>query len=268
MQNQTNSWQEQFKKDGYVFIKNFFTPEEITNLMTEIKSAKTRSGVSGIDREALTFYSSLFFYSRPLQSFVAQQRIIDLLTPIIGSDFWVRWDQAVAKEPGSGTFPWHQDNAYSHLKDGYYQLWIAMTEMSADNGGLWLVPGSHKHLLPHQRVGNHLKWEGTSENAVFIAAEPGDIVLFSSFLLHKTTPNVTKNPRWTYVIEYMSIDHFDPGVEPPYFIVGRNGRSQQEFVLFYRGRLNPMNHMKYLGFRWKSNLLNLGSKISKIGLKF
>ena len=179
----------------------------------------------------------------------------------------MRWDQAVAKGTGAGIFPWHQDNAYSDLKDSYYQLWIAMTEMSPDNGGLWLVPKSHKQFLPHQKTGNHQQWKGTPENAVFIAAEPGDVVIFSSLMLHKTNPNVTPNPRWTYVIEYMSLDHFDPGVEPPYFVVSRNGTSCPEFVHFYRGRLNPINQIKYLGFRWKSNLLNLGSKISKIKLK-
>ncbi len=266
-QNLGKNLREQFEKDGYILVKNFFSSEEMTILMNDIKSAKTRNGASGIDRGSLTFYSSLFFESKSIQSFISQQRIIDLLTPIIGPDFWVRWDQAVAKGSGAGIFPWHQDNAYSNLKEGYYQLWIAMTEMSPDNGGLWLVPGSHKQLLPHRQTGNHLEWEGTSENAVFIAAEPGDVVLFSSFMLHKTNPNVTQNPRWTYVIEYMSIEHFDPGVEPPYFIVSRNGRSQPKFVHFYRGRLNPINHVKYLGFRWKSNLRHLGSKLSKMGLR-
>ncbi|MGB3532833.1 MAG: phytanoyl-CoA dioxygenase family protein [Microcoleaceae cyanobacterium] len=266
MQLTSQGLREQFEKEGYVVVKNFFSPEEMTTLMNHIKSAKTRNGESGIDRGSLTFYSSLFFYSKPIQSFMSQQRIIDLLTPIIGPDFWVRWDQAVVKGPGAGIFPWHQDNAYSDLKEGYYQLWIAMTEMSPDNGGLWLVPRSHKQLLPHRQTGNHLEWEGTPENPVFIAAEPGDVVLFSSFMLHKTNPNVTQNPRWTYVIEYMSAEHFDPGVKPPYFVVSRNGISQPEFVHFYRGRLNLMNHLKYFGFRWKSNLLNLGSKMLKTRL--
>lgn len=261
--NQKRNLREQFEKEGYIVVKNFFSPKEMTILRHNIKSAKTRNGASGLDRDALTFYSSLFFHSKTIQSFISQQRIIDLLTPIIGSDIWVRWDQAVAKESGAGIFPWHQDNAYSGLKDGYYQLWVAITEMSTDNGGLWLVPGSHKQLLTHRQTGNHLAWEGASENAVFIEAEPGDVVLFSSFMLHKTNPNVTPNPRWAYVIEYMSVEHFDPGVKPPYFIVSRDGRSQPEFVNSYRGSLNAINHLKYLGFHWKSNLRHLGSIVSK-----
>ncbi|MGL5082036.1 MAG: phytanoyl-CoA dioxygenase family protein [Microcoleaceae cyanobacterium] len=260
MQTTTHCFREKFEENGYVIAKNFFSPQEMEILITEIKSAKTRNGVSGLNRGALTFYSSLFFYSEPIQSFISQQRIVDFLKPIIGTDCWVRWDQAVAKGSGSGTFPWHQDNAYSDLKDGYYQLWVALTEMTPENGGLWLVPGSHKQLLPHRRVGNHLTYAGTPKDAVFIAAEPGDVVLFSSFMLHKTDPNVTQNPRWAYVIEYMSLDHFDPGVEPPYFVVSRDGISKSEFVHFYPGRLNPINHLKYFGFRWKSNLLNLWSK--------
>jgi hypothetical protein len=260
-QNSFFSLREQFENEGYLLVKNFFTPEEMVNLIADIKSAKTRDGDSGLNRGSLTFYSSLFFYSVAIQKFISQQRIVDLLAPIIATDFWVRWDQAVVKGPGSDTFPWHQDNAYSGLKDGYYQLWIALTAMNPDNGGLWVVPGSHKRLLHHQRVNNHLAWEGTPEHAVFVSAEPGDIVLFSSFMLHKTNPNVTQSPRWAYVIEYMSLEHFDPGVNPPYFLVSRDGVSLPQFVHFYRGRLNLANQLKYLGFRWKSNLCDLAKRI-------
>ncbi|MEQ1529705.1 MAG: phytanoyl-CoA dioxygenase family protein [Methylococcales bacterium] len=251
---------EQFENEGYLLVKNFFTPEEMVSLIAEIKSAKTRDGESGIDRGALTFYSSLFFYSDAIQKFISQQRIVDFLAPIIGQDFWVRWDQAVVKGPDSDIFPWHQDNAYSELKDGYYQLWVALTAMNSDNGGLWVVPGSHKQLLNHQRVNKHLAWEGDPKNAVFVSAEPGDVVLFSSFILHKTNPNITENSRWAYVIEYMSLDHFDPGVNPPYFVISRDGISQPQFVHYYRGRLNLANQLKYIGFRWKSKLLNLVSR--------
>jgi len=48
----------------------------------------------------------------------------------------------------------------------------------------------------------------------------------------------------------MSLNHVDPGVKPPYFVVARNGKSQPEFVNLHRGFLNPWNHLKYVGYRW------------------
>jgi len=238
-----------YAQRGYVIVRRFFEREQMVALIDDIKAARTRNGVSGLNRGHLTFYSNVFFNSQALQSFVAQPKVVELLKELIGPDFWVRWDQAVAKGPGAGDFGWHQDNGYSGLRDAHCQLWIALTDMTPHNGGLWLQPGSHTRLLPHKTVDNHRVYDGEPQSPVFIEAKPGDIVVFSSFMLHTTTPNKTEQTRWAYVVEYMSLDHFDPSIEPPYFIVARNGKPKPEFVRYYRGRLNPLNQIRYLGFR-------------------
>jgi hypothetical protein len=240
---------QEFNDKGYVIFRNFFSKEQMNLLIEDIKEAKTRNGVSGLNKGGLAFYSSLFFYNQKIQEFIAQPKVVSLLKEIIGPDFWVRWDQAVAKKAGADTFAWHQDNAYSDLHDEYYQLWVALSDMTPDNGGLWLQPGSHKRHWPHKWVNNHLECKKIPENPVFVEAKAGDIIVFSSLILHSTTPNVTQDPRWAYVIEYMSINHFDPGIEPPYFVVARDGKPKPEFVHYYRGRLNPINQLKYIGFR-------------------
>jgi hypothetical protein len=98
-------------------------------------------------------------------------------------------------------------------------------------------------------VDNHTVYDGTPEAPVFISANAGDVVVFSSFLLHSTQPNTTQQTRWAYVVEYMSLDHFDPSIDPPYFVVARDGQSNPEFVQTYRGKMNPINQLKYLGYR-------------------
>ena len=118
--------------------------------------------------------------------------------------------------------------------------------MTEENGGLWLQPGSHRGPLPHRVSANHVAYDGTPESPIFIEAEAGDVVLFSSFTLHRTTPNVSSEQRWAYVVEYMSLDHFYPYVDPPYYVVARDGRPTSEFVSSYRGRDNLLNQAKYL----------------------
>lgn len=243
------SLQKQFQDQGYVILKSMFSSTEAQALIEDIKAAETIDGVSALNKGAMTFYSGVYSKSKKLQATISQPKVIDFLKQFIGSDFWVRWDQAVAKGPGAGTFPWHQDNAYNHLKDGHYQFWIALTKTTQDNGGLWIVPGSHKAVLPHKKVGNHMVYQGIPNKPVFIEAEPGDVILFSSYTLHSTTPNITQGTRWAYVVEYMSLDHYDPGILPPYFVVARGGKPTAELVHFYRGNLNPWNHIKY--WRWQ-----------------
>jgi hypothetical protein len=240
----TPSLKEEFNERGYVTARGFFTKAEMDDLIEEIKVAKTRNGVSGLNRGALVFYSS------KLQRFLSHPRVVDLLAQVIGPNFWVRWDQAVAKGNGADTFGWHQDNGYSRLKDMHYQLWIALTDMTPDNGGLWLQPGSHRQLLPHQEIGNHMEYVGEPESPVFVEAKAGDVVVFSSLTLHSTTPNITPNTRWAYVAEYMSTEHYDPGIEPPYFMVARDGKPAPAFVDSYEGSRDLRNRIKYFGFGW------------------
>jgi ectoine hydroxylase-related dioxygenase (phytanoyl-CoA dioxygenase family) len=238
--------QEEFKRNGFIFLKNVFSQAEITQLEADLKeAAATKSGDDVLDKGNLKFHALLMHRSEKVRDFISQQKIIDLLSPLAGPDIWVRWDQAVEKQPGAGTFPWHQDNQYSYLKDQHYQFWISMTSMTADNGGLWVVPGSHKGLLKFENDGSHVVYKGNTDNKVFISAEPGDVVIFSSFLLHSTTPNITQNSRWAYVVEYMQTGTIDPNIDAPYLMIAKNGKPHLEYLDELPEQNSLKNRFKY-----------------------
>jgi hypothetical protein len=244
----TSNHRENFRQQGFTKVSDFFTKEEMDSLIHDIRSADPKSHQpSDLNTGEMLFYNNLFFNSEPIQRFITQPRLVDFLKNVIGPDFWVRWDQAVFKGPGAGEFPWHQDNAYNRLRDEHFQLWIALSKMNAERGGLWLVPESHKMgLLPHAMVGRYKAFTGPTENSFCIDAEIGDIVLFSSLMLHYTSPNVSSEDRWAYVVEYMSLDHDDPFKKPPFFIAARNGKPAPGFVSYPRGRLRAANYLKDL----------------------
>jgi len=249
-----NQLEVSFMEAGYVYLPKLFQAEEITTLREDLAAASKK--LDGLTQGQMLFHSNLFYHSPALQAFISQPKIIQCLTPIIGPDIFVRWDQAVNKMPGAGDFPWHQDNGYNQLKDEHFQLWIATTAMNADNGGLWVKPGSHKQgILPHYAKGNHRCCDPPSD-PVLINADVGDALLFSSFLLHFTAPNTTPNSRLAYVVEYMSGNDLDPFIKSPYFHVAKNNQPDAQFRTWYRGSLNPFNHWDYflrrLRFKFKS----------------
>jgi ectoine hydroxylase-related dioxygenase (phytanoyl-CoA dioxygenase family) len=252
----TTTYREQFEEQGFVVLKQFFGPDELEQLRAAINDAERKiEGGNSLDKGGLQFRMNLFRQSEAVQQFIAQPKIVDFLREIIGPDIWCRWDQAVDKTPGAPEFPWHQDNGYNGLSDGHFQLWIALTEMTVDNGGLWVQRGSHKNgYLPHEQVENHVVSPGNEADAVFIGADAGDVVLFSSFMLHRTAPNTTDKSRTAYVVEYMSMKHFDPFIHAPYFVVARDGKSAPHFVHFFKGRFNPRTQAKYLKPRFEKNL--------------
>lgn len=244
--------QAEFKKNGYVLIKNFFSQAEIDTLVADIKEASsTKSGQDVLDKGNLKFHALIMHRSEKLRAFISQPKIIDFLKQFAGPDIWVRWDQAVEKKPGAGTFPWHQDNQYSNLKDAHFQFWISLTTMTADNGGLWVVPGSHKGLLKFDNEDNHVSYKGDVSNAEFISAKPGDVVLFSSYLLHSTTPNITQDSRWAYVIEYMKMDAIDPYIDAPHLVVAKNGQPHLEYLDKLPSESHWKNRFKYWDIKQK-----------------
>ena len=233
--------------DGYVHLPGFFTHEEVGALRAAIEEAgRPRAGTSSIDDGAMTFLSLLFPSSPELQAFISDQRLLDVVCPALDDDVWVRWDQAVIKGDGAPTFPWHQDNGYSLLHDEHLQVWVALTAAGPDDGGLWVVPGSHRTARPHRSEGPHVVVEEAPGDGVPIVADPGDLVVFSSRLLHRTTPNVSGRDRWTYVVEYLPVNAFDPFLAPPYFVASSGGSSRPRFTRWLPGRRSVRQQVAYL----------------------
>lgn len=243
----------QYERDGFVIFRRMFSAAEMERFVAEVQ----RNDLADQSREqlsvgAMRFWSNLFYTREIIRDFITQPGLIERLVPIIGPDFWVRWDQAVEKGPRSGVFAWHQDNGYNGFYDEHFQLWIALSPMTKENGGLWIVPGSHKRRLRHRRVGKHLEAVGTDIHdapgaaKTFIAAEQGDVVLFSSLALHKTYENVTDAPRWAYVAEFMRSDCYDPAAARPYFNAARAGKPYPVFTMDLPASRNLRQRIRYL----------------------
>ena len=243
----TRTHAQAFRQDGFIKLRRFFAAHEMEDLRSAILEAQAHN-VDPLDRAGLTFHSNAFRSSAWIRDFLAQPRLVSLVAEVGGPNLWVRWDQAVAKAPGGVEFPWHQDNAYNRLRVQHFQLWVAITRGVRENGGLWLQPGSHrKGLLPHVTRGSHMVYEGPHEQELLVEAEPGDVVLFSSLMLHRTLPNESRDEhRWAYVAEYIKLEDWDPWVDAPYFVVARHGRPAPALVHWFPGRVAPLNRLRYL----------------------
>lgn len=245
----------QFEQDGFVVARRMFSGDEMQAFIAECYSFEGRTqGPDPNDEGQMRFYNQLFRKSGLIRRFVTQQSLIDFLVPITGPDLWMRWDQAVAKGPGSGVFNWHTDAGYNMLPQPHFEVWIALSESRKDNGGLCVIPGSHRggYGHRHRRIGNHMVADGhegfdaLDSGRLVIEADPGDVILFSSTLLHKTYENTTTRARWAYVGEFMKLTDYDPSSRPPYFVVARDGRSACEFVESLPGARDPAQILRTL----------------------
>jgi ectoine hydroxylase-related dioxygenase (phytanoyl-CoA dioxygenase family) len=121
-------------------------------------------------------------------------------------------EQVVTKASGAPTvIPWHQDSGYAPIAGELLTYFVALDDITLDNGCLWMLDGSHEQgLVEHTGVG-YLR-----EVAVPVreAGQPvelarGSAVAFSSFTLHRSGGNRTDGTRPAWMVQFCRSDALD-----------------------------------------------------------
>jgi ectoine hydroxylase-related dioxygenase (phytanoyl-CoA dioxygenase family) len=163
-------------------------------------------------------------------------RFARLLAPLIGGDLkqiinQVHWKptQAPGAAGAVGDFAWHQDcrsrrpaSAYRNLGEAYVQTGLAIDPHTPDSGCLRFIPGSHlrgdlgldcpEKVLGAEMRDDVLTAAGLSpDDAVDILLEPGDLALWSPYLVHGSGANRAAHRRRLYINGYVRAADCDRG---------------------------------------------------------
>jgi ectoine hydroxylase-related dioxygenase (phytanoyl-CoA dioxygenase family) len=120
-------------------------------------------------------------------------------------------------------FSWHQDSGYVVGNGGpadhkpYLTCWCPLDDATVENGTIRIVHGSHRSgLVPHRRqAGSGDLAAAVSEPGLPIAAKAGDVVAFSSLLLHASGSNCGARARRVYLAQYTAEPLLDSGTGLP-----------------------------------------------------
>lgn len=141
-----------------------------------------------------------------------------LLEPLIGTTLKQYINQINFKMPGGEiAFPWHQDirptPAFRDQANNYAQTIIAVDEANVANGCLHIVPGSHRlgNLKVQRYAKGQIEEQVDVSTAVPCEAMPGDVILFTSYTVHGSTPNTTDKPRRSYINGFVKASSCDVG---------------------------------------------------------
>lgn len=117
----------------------------------------------------------------------------------------------LAKEEVYYKTPPHQDwNSIRGSIDSIV-VWIPLVDVDTKNGALCIVPESHKNGSIMSGVNNGFGTVSKYENSDYksIEMKKGDILLFSSFLVHKSGEMNTEKIRWSCNFRYNNINDKD-----------------------------------------------------------
>lgn len=131
--------------------------------------------------------------------------VTDIAADIVGPDVDCFLSQFIFKNPGAWGQPWHQDSHYFPFAPArpIVGLWLAITEATLDNGCLHVVPGSHHEPVhahvddrrPGANAGYREIVDYDMSSAIPVLMSPGDLLVFDSHLMHRSTDNVSDGIR-------------------------------------------------------------------------
>jgi len=198
---------EAFRKEGFFVVPQLFTAEECDDILGHIEQAAFALDIGDKSDGPLSYRPMMHLTSPALTAVATDARWAPIVLPLIGTgDARLYWEQAVAKPPQARTeLPWHQDNGYTPLvPEEYVTCWLSLDDATVDNGCIWVIPGSHHSgTQPHHsgagpfRVGH----DGI-EDGIAVPVNRGDVLVFSSLVMHRSGPNTTDRHRRAWIIQY------------------------------------------------------------------
>ncbi|MFK8845896.1 ectoine hydroxylase [Streptomyces sp. Ac-502] len=233
-----------FERDGFFAIGELLTAEEVAVYRAELDRLVNDPAMRADDRSIVEPKSqeirSVFEVHKISEVFaklVSDPRVVGRARQILGSDVYVHQSRINVK-PGFGAsgFYWHSDFETWHAEDGLpnmrtVSVSIALTENHDTNGGLMIMPGSHRHFLgcagetPRDNYKKSLQMQdaGTpSDEALaqladahgikLFTGKPGSATWFDCNCMHGSGDNITPYPRSNVFIVFNSVEN--TAVEP------------------------------------------------------
>ena len=197
--------------------------------------------------------------SKKWLEFATHPDLMAMARDLIGDDI-ILWGTTIFGKPahnGKET-PWHQDGDYYPIRPlETMTIWIALDDVSIDNGPMRFIPGSHKQ---HKLYSHH--WEenpdltinlacddkhfdsSTSENLILKA---GQVSYHDVYMIHGSLANKTSQRRAGFVVRLMpASSHYDHalglemgkkheahdyGKRPLYLVSGKDAHGGNDFTI-------------------------------------
>ncbi|GHE10037.1 ectoine hydroxylase [Streptomyces alanosinicus] len=248
-----------YDRDGFLAIDQLITPDEVEVYGRELERLVTDPEIRADGRSIVEPKSkeirSVFEVHRISEVFaglVRDPRVVGRARQILGSDVYVHQSRINVK-PGFGAsgFYWHSDFETWHAEDGLphmrtVSVSIALTENYDTNGGLMIMPGSHRTFLgcagatPEDNYKKSLQMQdaGTPSDEALTAlagehgirlftGSAGSATWFDCNCMHGSGDNITPFPRSNVFIVFNSVENtavepFAAPVRRPEFIGARD----------------------------------------------
>ncbi len=216
MKRLSESQLQEFRRDGFLVIRRFYSPAEIASLSEAIDELTSRPPEAGKQmayfedsrlepgRRVLSRVEKFVEYQPALRELVCSEKMTGVVGELIGDKPVLFKEKVNFKLPGGGGFEPHQDiqPGWDEYAPYFLSVLVTIDDSTVENGCLELAAGHHTRGL----IGK--KWEPLAgdelKSVTFIPypMQPGDVAFFDCFVPHQSKPNLTRSRRRNLYLTY------------------------------------------------------------------
>ncbi len=209
-----------FKRDGYVVVRNLYSPGEIKEITAWTEEVANYPEVPGKymmyfetsqrdpSQRLLCRMEDIAPYHKSFGKLFTRDKMAGAISELFGEPAVLFKDKINFKMPGGDGFKAHQDvqAGWDRYANIHITALVSIDATTHENGCLELVPGYHNQGL----IGE--SWKPLDDNALDykpVTTEPGDAVFFDSFAPHRSDPNRTDAARRVLYVTYNKLSEGD-----------------------------------------------------------
>jgi phytanoyl-CoA hydroxylase len=220
-----------FDDQGYLIVKDLLSPKLVAECQSEIKRLHEHYFELKAANEALDDFQiepfsdkesengvpilrkieETYRYSDTFQNLPAHPNLVAMLNAMLGPDLLLFRSTLMLKPPYHGsTHGFHQDSAYWPMDPPtQVTVSIALTDATAENGCIRVIPGSHKWEVKHwgdiwraDNTGMTDDDEADLSGQIEAPLKAGSALFFHSRIVHGSGANKSPHPRNTALYAY------------------------------------------------------------------
>ncbi|MCE3278361.1 MAG: hypothetical protein K0S44_552 [Bacteroidetes bacterium] len=230
-----------FEEEGYLVVKNVFSPEEIEQFRSDAYKQYENDSKKGLNYDITkTNARSLrgdLLSKDLMRKIILDERVLDIARKILGPDIVYFGDSNF--QFGVGFRGFHRDNVDREFNngpdwDGDYniiRMGLYLQDHSKYSGGLKIKKGSHKNA---------------SGKSIILNTSPGDLALWSLRTLHsgnavrlKLMPNFSVDYFERFVPAFLKVDEPKERVGC-FFTFGVKGKHLDRYISEYMLKAKPV----------------------------
>ena len=218
----------QYEEDGFFVMERLMTDDEVEELRQraeQIASGEVDFPAARIEFEPnaapdaspmdrLRKINEGAFHDPVFLKHARNPKLLDVAEAVLGPDLKLFGDQMFIKPPGGIEKTYHQDSPYFKIEPmALVSSWVAMDEVTVENGCLYVIPGSHNG---GPRAHSDVWMVGDRQDKKIpdamidydrelpIELAKGSVSFHHSLLMHRSGPNNTQLRRRGLATHFMS----------------------------------------------------------------